>query len=179
MKRRGADVDFNSFISGKVGPIMFFIFGTQRDVLESWHLKPRQQVSSRTQRSTPANTLTSVHAAGRSVPGSSGPPYGTDAWDVERGLAQHGISRPTIIVSGGLKGKGGLGEDSDVEDIEMSDSKPSTGQLDEEEAHPTNGVAVRTIKVWTYDDPPSDQHGHALVGFSTTRSDLSDLDKSP
>lgn len=161
-----------------MGPIMFFIFGTQRDVLEFWHLKPRQQVSSRTQRSTPANTLTSVHAAGRSVPGSSGPPYGTDAWDVERDLA-HGISRPTIIVSGGLKGKGGLGEDSDVEDIEMSDSKPSTGQLDEEEAHPTNGVAVRTIRVWTYDGPPNDQHGHALVGFSTTRSDLSDLDKTP
>lgn len=163
-----------------MGPIMFFIFGTQRDVLEFWHLKPRRQVSSRTQRSTPGNTLTSVHAAGRSAPGSSGPPYGSDAWDVERDLAQHGISRPTIIVSGGLKGEGSLVEDSDAEDIEMSDSKLSS-RMDEDASHHTEGITVRTIKVWTY-DPPNDGErldGHAghAPGLPTTRSSLSDPEK--
>ncbi|KAG8920040.1 hypothetical protein FRC00_010552 [Tulasnella sp. 408] len=164
-----------------MGPIMFFIFGTQRDVLEFWHLKPRRQVSSRTQRSTPANTLTSVHAAGRSALGSSGPPYGSDAWDVERDLAQHGISRPTIIVSGGFKGKGSLVEDSDAEDIEMSDSKPSSRMDEEASHHTTEGIAVRTIKVWTY-DPPNDgerPHGHAghAPGLPTARSSSSDPEK--
>ncbi|KAG8992114.1 hypothetical protein FRB90_001095, partial [Tulasnella sp. 427] len=172
---------------GGMGMIMFLIFGTQRDVLERWHLRPKQHVSTRTQRSTPANTFTSVHAAARSVPGSSGAPYGTDAWDIERDLAHHGPTNgPTIIVSGRMKGDGKMSstEDSDTEEIEMGDSKPSAQMEDEEEArHPAEGgISVRTIRVWTYDDPPVErqrQHGHAQVDLSTSRSSLSDSEKAP
>ncbi|KAG8934160.1 hypothetical protein FRC01_004800, partial [Tulasnella sp. 417] len=132
-----------------MGPVCFFIFGTQRDVLVCWHLAKPQQLTTRSHRSTPGNTFASITAGQRSVPlgggvTSAGHPYGTDAWDMERDIAhqQAGVRGPTLVISSGSKRSM---VDSDTEDIEMTDTKAR--QVD----GTTGEEALRTVRVLAFD----------------------------
>ncbi|KAG8948517.1 hypothetical protein FRC04_009727 [Tulasnella sp. 424] len=131
-----------------MGPICFFIFGTQRDVLIFWHMAKAQQITTRSHRSTPGNTFASITAGQRSVPlggvGSAGHAYGTDAWDLERDIAhqQAGVRSPSLVISNGIKRSTA---DSDTEDIEMSDAK---GQHVEDIARDED--IVRTVRVLSF-----------------------------
>ncbi|KIO30304.1 hypothetical protein M407DRAFT_224684 [Tulasnella calospora MUT 4182] len=131
-----------------MGPICFFIFGTQRDVLVCWHMAKKQQFASRSHTGTPGNTFASITAGQRSVPlggvGSAGHAYGTDGWDMERDIAHHqaGIRSPTLVISSSNKRSMA---DSDTEDIEMGDTK----------ARQVDGTAaeegLRTVRVLSFD----------------------------
>lgn len=140
----------------KVGPICFFIFGTQRDVLVLWRMAKMQQITTRSHRSTPGNTFASITAGQRSVPlggvGSAGHAYDTDAWDLERDLAHHqaGVRSPTLVISNGNKRSAA---DSDTEDIEMGDTK---GQHVEDIARDDD--IVRTVRVLSFTHAPPENH---------------------
>lgn len=139
-----------------MGPICFFIFGTQRDVLVCWHMAKRQQITSRSHPGTPGNTFASITAGQRSVPLGgigSGHAYGTDAWDMERDLAhQQAVIRPTFTISSGKKHST---VDSDNEDIEMSDTKAP------QVAAPTGEEALRTVRVLSFETNPQPENPHS------------------
>lgn len=132
---------------------VFVVFGSQRDVLEFWHLRKRH-LTSRTHLSNPGNTFTSMQA-GRSIPGRAPTGYGTDAWDIERDFAQHTVRRPTVVVSAPFKGE--MTDFSDTEEIEMHDTKPRVDVVATTEETPDGPwiqpktVASRTVRVLSFD----------------------------
>ncbi|KAG8992115.1 hypothetical protein FRB90_001096 [Tulasnella sp. 427] len=135
-----------------MGPVSFFIFGTQRDVLVFWRLAKRQQVTStRSHRSEPANTIGSIPTPGQRSTAAPNA-YGTDAWDLERDLAHAhaGVRSPTLVVSPGNKRSMA---DSDTEDIELSDTKSHPEVL-----HPNHQDPPRTVRVLSFGTPPDDHH---------------------
>ncbi|KAG8987945.1 hypothetical protein FRB90_003050, partial [Tulasnella sp. 427] len=155
------------------------VFGSQRDVLEFWHLRKRH-ATSRAPLSNPVYTITSIQFA-RSIPGRApiGHSYGTDAWEVERGHAQHHtIRRPTLVVSATHKSE--MTDYSDTEEIEMPETKGPrmAGNALETSNDPwmqPKATPLRTVRVLAFDG--AELHEPPRMRPSDSSGDSSDVEK--